>query len=107
LPIYLSSKTARSIERIENKIYLVRGQKVMLDFDLAKLYGVTTGRLNEQVKRNIKRFPGDFMFQLSQAESKNLISQFAISSWGGARRPARFANKRDFQCNSKNDRATR
>lgn len=57
----------------------------MLDSDLAMLYGVKTGRLNEQVKRNINRFPGDFMFQLTAEESRNLKSQFAISSWGGAR----------------------
>lgn len=59
--------------------------QVMLDSDLAMLYGVKTGRLNEQVKRNINRFPGDFMFQLTAEESRNLKSQFAISSWGGAR----------------------
>ena len=73
-------------ERIEGKIYLIRGQKVMLDKDLAGLYGVSTGRLNEQVRRNIRRFPEDFMFQLSNQEAKNLISQFATSSWGGYRK---------------------
>jgi len=81
-------------ERIEAKIYLIRGQKVMLDFDLANLYGVPTGRLNEQVRRNIERFPDDFMFQLTREElnilicqigTSNLISQNAISSWGGRR----------------------
>ena len=60
------------IERIENKIYLIRGQKVMLDWDLAELYGVETKRLNEQVKRNIERFPRDFMFQLSKEEAEVL-----------------------------------
>jgi hypothetical protein len=60
------------IERIENKIYLIRGQKVMLDSDLALLYGVETKRLNEQVRRNIKRFPDDFMFQLARYESEYL-----------------------------------
>lgn len=58
----------------------------MLDVDLAKLYGVETMRLNETVKRNIKRFPDDFMFQLTKQEAKNLISQCAISSWGGTRK---------------------
>lgn len=67
------------IERIENKIYLIRGQRVMLDSDLAELYGVSTGRLNEQVKRNIERFPGDFMFSLTR-EGILSISQIAISS---------------------------
>ncbi len=73
-------------EAIEHKIYLIRGHKVMFDKDLAKLYNVSTGRLNEQVKRNIKRFPGDFMFQLTKEEFENLISQIAISSWGGTRK---------------------
>jgi len=70
------------IERIESKIFLIRGQKVMLDRDLAELYGVTTRRLNEQVKRNIKRFPPDFMFSLTRQEIMN-ISQFVISSESG------------------------
>ena len=72
-------------EIIMNKIYLIRGIKVMLDKDLAELYGVETRRLNEQVKRNINRFPDDFMFQLSENEFQNLKSQFATSSWGGRR----------------------
>jgi len=72
-------------ERVINKIYLIRGEKVMLDSDLAELYGVETRRLNEQVKRNIERFPEDFMFQLTQEEFNNLKSQIAISSWGGRR----------------------
>nr|NQU91843.1 ORF6N domain-containing protein [Bacteroidota bacterium] len=59
----------------------------MLDSDLAELYGVETRRLNEQVKRNINRFPGDFMFQLTQEEFINLKSQIATSSWGGRRKP--------------------
>jgi len=73
-------------EVVMNKIYVIRNQKVMLDKDLAELYQVTTGRLNEQVKRNLRRFPEDFMFQLTQSEFENLISQFAISSWGGTRK---------------------
>jgi len=72
-------------ETVISKIYLIRGEKVMIDRDLAELYGVTTGRLNEQVKRNIDRFPEDFMFQLTEKELTNLKSQIAISSWGGRR----------------------
>ena len=72
-------------ERIERKIYLVRGQKVMLDRDLAELYEVPTKRLVEQVQRNKERFPLDFMFRLGKAEALNLRSQFATSSWGGTR----------------------
>ena len=75
------------VETIEQKIYLVRGHKVMLDRDLAEMYEVPTRRLNEQVKRNISRFPSDFMFQLSSEEADNLRSQFATSSSGhGGRR---------------------
>ncbi len=68
------------IERIEQVIFLIRGQKVILDGDLARIYGVPTKRLNEQVKRNRKRFPDDFAFQLTVTEFANLKSQFAISS---------------------------
>lgn len=74
------------IQIIRSKIYEIRGQRVMLDFDLAELYHVETRRLNEAVKRNIKRFPEDFMFQLNGDEWKNLISQIATSSWGGTRK---------------------
>jgi len=69
-------------EAIECKIYLVRGQKVMFDSDLAELYGVTTKRLNEQVRRNACRFPGDFMFQLSPDEFESLRSHFATLKQG-------------------------
>jgi hypothetical protein len=72
-------------ERILSKIYLIRGVKVMLDKDLAELYDVETKRLKEQVKRNIERFPEDFMFELTKNEFDNLRSQFATSSWGGIR----------------------
>ena len=75
-----------SEETISNKIYFIRGQKVMLDFDLSSLYEVETRRLNEQVKRNISRFPPDFMFQLTEKELENLMSQIATSSWGGIRK---------------------
>jgi ORF6N domain len=63
------------LERIESRILLIRGHKVMLDSDLAELYGVTTKRLNEQVKRNRERFPADFMFQLTSGEATSLTSQ--------------------------------
>jgi hypothetical protein len=68
------------VELIERRIYLIRGQKVMIDFDLAELYGVPTKRLNEQVTRNKKRFPGDFMFRLTKEEAESLRSQFATSN---------------------------
>lgn len=67
------------LERVVSRIYLVRGQKAMLDADLAKLYGVTTKRLNEQVKRNIDRFPSDFMFQMNAREYGSLRSQIATT----------------------------
>lgn len=70
---------------IQNKIYLIRNQYVMLDRDLAELYQVETKVLNQAVKRNSKRFPEDFMFKLSHDETANLRSQFVTSSWGGAR----------------------
>ncbi len=73
-------------EIVISKIYFIRGQKVMLDEDLAELYQVETKRLNEQVKRNADRFPKDFMFQLNRKEFENLKSQFATSNWGGRRK---------------------
>jgi len=80
-----------SISIIENKILMIRGQRVMLDADLAFLYGVPLKRLNEQVQRNIQRFPADFMFQLSIEEYSNLKSQFATSSLGhGGKRKLPF-----------------
>lgn len=81
------------VEIIENRILLIRGQKVMIDKDLANLYGVETFNLNKAVKRNLSRFPQDFMFQLNKKEFKNLIFQNGISSvqvgnkdWGGTRK---------------------
>lgn len=71
---------------IQSKIYEIRGQQVMIDKDLAGLYQVEVKRLNESVKRNLKRFPEDFMFQLTAEEWQNLKSQFATSSWGGTRK---------------------
>jgi len=79
------------IEKIPESIYIVRGHRVMLSTDLAALYGVEPRVLVQAVKRNIDRFPGDFMFQLSSDESKNLKSQIVTSSWGGARRAAPYA----------------
>src|SRR3954462_8306405 len=70
------------VERIERRIYLVRGQKVMLSHDLAQLYGVSQKRLNEAVKRNIGRFPNDFMFRLSQEEAQASRSQIATLKRG-------------------------
>lgn len=73
------------IEEIRNRIYEIRGRQVMLDKDLAELYGVETKVLNQAVKRNAKRFPDDFMFQLKDEEWEILRSQFVTSSWGGIR----------------------
>ncbi len=72
-------------EIIQNKIHIINGQKVMLDFDLAELYEVQTKILNQSVKRNIDRFPDDFMFKIDITEHSNLISQIVISSYGGRR----------------------
>ncbi|MBF0532613.1 MAG: ORF6N domain-containing protein [Candidatus Omnitrophica bacterium] len=72
-------------DAIAGMIYVIRGKKVMLDRDLASLYGVETKRLNQQVRRNRDRFPEDFMFELTEVELENLRSQFATSSWGGRR----------------------
>jgi len=73
-------------ERIEQKIFVIRGQKVMLDRDLAELYGILTKNLNKAVSRNTDRFPEDFMFQLTKDEFKNLKFHFGTSSWGGTRK---------------------
>jgi hypothetical protein len=85
-----SRKTAISnlpvpVKLVERRIYMIRGQKVMLDADLAELYQVPTKRVNEQVQRNPGRFPKDVMFRLTKAEARNLRSQIATSSWGGRR----------------------
>jgi len=80
---YAATKEKIPIELITNKILLLRDKKVMLDKDLAELYGVKTKVLIQSVKRNISRFPGDFMFQLTRDEFNNLRSQFGTSSWGG------------------------
>ncbi|MBP7836326.1 MAG: ORF6N domain-containing protein [Candidatus Omnitrophica bacterium] len=75
-----------SVEIIATKILLIRGKKVMLDRDLAKLYEVDTRQLTRQVRRNIDRFPEDFMFQLTNKELQSLMCQFGTSSWGGTRK---------------------
>ena len=81
-------------ETIINKIYIIREKKVMIDRDLAELYGVETKVLNQAVKRNLKRFPDDFMFQLTDEEFRNLRSQIVTSSWGGSRfRPMVFTEQ--------------
>jgi len=86
--IYMSKKNELLIqERITKAIYVIRGQKVMIDSELAEMYEVETKVLNQAVKRNISRFPEDFMFQLSLEEWENLRSQFATTSWGGRRTP--------------------
>ena len=84
-------QTVIPLERIETHIFLLRGQKVMLSTDLAELYEVEPRALVQAVKRNIERFPGDFMFQLSAPEFENLKSQFVTSSWGGLRRAVPYA----------------
>jgi hypothetical protein len=85
--VELSSANVIPVARIESRIFLLRGEKVMLDSDLAELYGVETKVLNQAVQRNVGRFPSDFMFQLTREEFVNLKSQFVTSSWGyGGRR---------------------
>jgi hypothetical protein len=84
-------KTLIPLEIIEQRILLIRGQKVMLSTDLAELYQVEPRVLVQAVKRNIARFPRDFMFQLTEEEFSNLKSQIVISSWGGLRRARPYA----------------
>ncbi|OIQ96315.1 ORF6N domain protein [mine drainage metagenome] len=93
--LYFTNRKGRSMAdkklfiataNIESKILLIRGQKAMLDADLAELYGVETRALNQALKRNVERFPEDFAFQLTAEESANLISQNVTSSWGGRRK---------------------
>jgi len=79
-------KSLVPIDRIEKLIFLIRGQKVMIDLDLAQLYGVETGALNRAVRRNVDRFPDDFIFQLSEEEFESLRCQFGISKGKGGRR---------------------
>ena len=79
----VDTTTIQPVEQIESLILTIRGKQVILDRDLARLYGVETFRLNEQVKRNLERFPEDFMFQLSKEEWKEISSQIAITSADG------------------------
>jgi ORF6N domain len=81
----MAEKSIVPIESIRKSIILLRGQKVILDFDLAELYGVGTKVLNQSVTRNIERFPGDFMFRVTRQEVAILRSQFVTSRWGGIR----------------------
>ena len=83
----MNSELILSEETISNNIYYIRNQKVMLDRDLATLYGIETRVLKQAVRRNITRFPEDFMFELSKDEFQNLTSQIVMSSWGGNRKP--------------------
>jgi hypothetical protein len=92
----MTASASAGLDHIDNNILLLRGERVILDMHLARLYGVTTRRLNEQVKRNRRRFPADFVFQLTDQDIKHLMSQNATSSlssgeWGGRRkRPLAF-----------------
>ena len=85
------NRTPALLRRIEQAILVIRGHRVMLSSDLAMLYGVEPKVLVQAVKRNIERFPGDFMFQLTRDEWRNLKSQIVTSSWGGARRAPPYA----------------
>jgi len=87
----MQNKSVIPTEIIQNKIFIIRGKKVMLSFDLAKLYNAEVRVLIQSVKRNIERFPDDFLFQLNDSEYKILKSQIVISSWGGARRSLPYA----------------
>lgn len=90
----MSNESIIPDEIISSKIYLIREQKVMLDKDLAALYAVATKQLKRQVRRNMERFPEDFMFELSQQEFEILRSQFGTSNWGGTRyRPMAFTEQ--------------
>ena len=86
-----AKKSVVSLERIESQIFVLRGQKIMLSMHLADLYNVEPRALIQAIKRNIGRFPEDFMFQLSAGEFANLKSQIVTSSWGGLRRAAPYA----------------
>ena len=85
--IIMNKKAIALVKQTESKIQIIRGQKVILDMDLAELYGVPVRQLNQQIKRNADRFPSDFLFRLSRSEYENLRSQFVISSssYGGRR----------------------
>ncbi len=86
------------IDVIIGQIFFIRGEKVILDKDLAKLYGVKIGVLNQAVKRKYKRFPSDFMFRLNKEEVVNLKSQFVITSWGGSRQNPYVFTEQGWLC---------
>ncbi|MDD5130148.1 MAG: ORF6N domain-containing protein [Candidatus Omnitrophica bacterium] len=92
------SEKEMGVEVVAAKILIVRGRKVMLDRDLAQLYGVTTGALNQAVKRNQSRFPSDFMYQLTREEVISLISQFVISKRGGQESFHMYLQSKAWQC---------
>lgn len=96
----MTEKIIISDETIVNRIYHIRGKKVMLDRDLAEMYGVETKRLNEQVKRNEKRFPSDFMFQMTEKELENWKSQIATSNKErmGLRKLPNVLPNKELQC---------
>lgn len=98
----------KNIETIRSKIYVLRGQSVMLDFDLAELYGIETKALNQAVKRNANRFPHDFMFVLSAPEFENLRSQFVTAKITAKRRnlPAAFTEHGILMLSSSGKRNT-
>jgi hypothetical protein len=105
-----SSQKLIPVEAIANSIYLIRGQKVMLDSDLAQLYSVQTKALNQAVGRNRERFPNDFMFRLTHEEAQNLRSQIVTSNWGGRRyQPLAFTEQGVAMLSSvlRSDRAIR
>ena len=97
-PAAVVERLSVPIELIERRIYLIRGQKVMLDSELAGLYRVTTGNLNLAVRRNVKRFPADFMFQLTKGERNALLLQIARAKNGrGGRRTPAYAFYRTWR----------
>ena len=87
-----------SEETIHDRIYTIRGYKVMLDFDLAEIYGYTTTKFNQQVKNNIEKFDDDFMFELTKEEFENLISKKSTSSWGGRRKLPKAFTEQGIIC---------
>jgi hypothetical protein len=89
----MEKQTEKSLSQVDlcARIFRIRGQQVMLGQDLSRLYDVSVKALNQAVKRNLKRFPSDFMFQLSYPEFEHLKSQFVTSSWGGIRRARPYA----------------
>ena len=87
----MPSKMQLTLKTLRSRIYFIRGERIMLSSDLAGVYGVEPRALNQAVKRNAKRFPKDFMFQITAEEAASLKSQSVISSWGGARRALPYA----------------